>query len=112
MLLLILTNSNIVTMDITAILHTHGHPEVTLDTIESIMAYMTDKILLVVDEAGSASFDTTVLPVQSVTGFYHGYHRSPYRNVLLGLASAYEKWPDSDWYCSLEYDVLVGSPLF
>lgn len=99
-------------MKLTAILHTHGQREVTLDTIESIMAYVTDQILLVIDDAGYANFDVQSLPVLSLQGFYHGYHRSPYRNIALGLHNAYQRWPNSDWYFYLEYDALIGSPTF
>ena len=99
-------------MEITAVLHTHGQPEVTRDTIESVMTFMTDKVLLLIDDAGYDKFDIPALPVFSLRGFYHGFPRSPYRNICLGLLNAFQKWPDSDWYCYIEYDALVGSPTF
>ena len=99
-------------MEITTIVHTHGKPDVTLDTIDSIKHYMTDQILLVVDEAGWNQFNPQTAGVNMLKGFYHGYHRAPYRNIILSLLTAAQHWPKADWFCYLEYDCLVGSSAF
>ncbi len=98
-------------MEITTIVHTHGKPDVTFDTVDSIKAYMTNQILLLVDGAGWHNFDKNS-SVSMLKGFHHGYYRAPYRNIILGLMSAAQHWPDSDWYCYLEYDCLIGSSVF
>ncbi len=99
-------------MKITAILNTHGVPEITLDTVDSIRYYMTDNILVVVDGVAYDKFTGVNLPAYKLKGFNHNWYKSPYRNIVLGLYTAATNWPDSDWYCYIEYDCLVGSPLF
>ncbi len=98
-------------MEITAILNTHGQRETTLDTAISIKHYMTDQILLVVDEAGWSYFDD-IKSISVLKGFYHNFDRNPYRNIILGLKMAASMWPKTDWFCYLEYDCLVGSSVF
>lgn len=98
-----------VQIDIAAILHTHGQPEVTLDTLESIHHYLTDQTLVVVDGAGWDHFKSLKMPSKILKGFYHGYFRAPYRNVILSLMHAAKTWPNSDWYAYLEFDCLIGS---
>lgn len=100
-------------MKITAIVHTHGQPEVTQDTIDSINYYMTDRILVLVDEAGWHHFDQEKFKnVALLKGFKHGFYKAPYRNVILGLLTAWNYWQDSDWFFYIEYDGLVGSSSF
>jgi hypothetical protein len=99
-------------MDITAIILTHGQLETTLDTIDSVLTYMTDKVLLVVDEVNWGMYATVECQASILKGFYHAYHRAPYRNVALGILNAVRQYPDSDWYCCLEYDCLIGSSSF
>jgi len=99
-------------MEITALVHTHGKPEVTWDTVDSINHYMTNQVLLLVDEAGWSNFDPKNTPVNMLKGFYHGHPKAPYRNVALGLLATAQHWPKSDWYAYMEYDALVGSSAF
>lgn len=99
-------------MNIATILHTHGQVETTYDTIDSIKKYMTNDVLLLIDGAGIHNFDQNKIPVPYLTGFRHGFGRSPYRNIVLGLMHAANQWPDADWYCYMEYDCLVGSSAF
>ena len=99
-------------MDIAAIIHTHGQPNVTLDTIDSVRHYMTNKILVVVDDAGWLHFEGLNIPANKLRGFYHGFYHAPYRNVTLALLAAAQHFPNVDWYCYLEYDALVGSTAF
>lgn len=99
-------------MEITAIVHSHGDPETTFDTIESIRCYMTDQVLLLIDEAGWKNFSGFEIPVPFMRGLYHGFPKAPYRNISLGLLHAYKNWPNSDWYFYTEYDALIGSNYF
>jgi hypothetical protein len=99
-------------MKITAILNTHGVPDITLDTVDSIRCHMTDRILVVVDGAAWDTFTGIDLPAYKLKGFNHNWYKSPYRNIFLGLLTAATHWSDSDWFCYIEYDCLVGSSLF
>jgi hypothetical protein len=99
-------------MEITALIHTHGKPEVTWDTVDSVRHHMTNQILVLVDEAGWHHFDPKAAPVNMLKGFYHGHYKASYRNVALGMLAMAQHWPDSDWYAYLEYDCLVGSSAF
>lgn len=99
-------------MKITAILNTHGVPDVTLDTVDSIRHYMTDRILVVVDGVAWDTFTGINLPAYKLRGFNHNWYKSPYRNIFLGLLTAATHWQDTDWFCYIEYDCLIGSSAF
>jgi hypothetical protein len=99
-------------MKITAILNTHGVPKITLDTLDSIRYHMTDQILVVIDGVAWNTYTAIDLPAYKLKGFNHDWYKSPYRNIFLGLYTAAKNWPDSDWFCYIEYDCLVGSPNF
>lgn len=99
-------------MKITAILNTHGVPQITLDTLESIRHYMTDQILVVIDGVAWNTYTAIDLPAYKLKGFNHNWYKSPYRNIMLGLWTAANHWTDSDWFCYIEYDCLVGSSGF
>lgn len=91
----------------------HTDPPVVKDTIESIHANVTNKILLHVDAAGWDKFEgRDFSPAILSKGLYHGFNHSPYRNSVLGVKRAYEHWPHADWYCYTEYDCLFVSPAF
>lgn len=98
-------------MKIATILSTHTDPELTLDTLDSILCYMTEDVLLFIDGV-CKDFDDISLPVYKMKGFRHGCPSSPYRNVALALKSARSTFPDADWYCYMEYDCLVASDRF
>jgi hypothetical protein len=96
-------------MKITAILNTHGLPELTLDTLESIKCHMTDRIVLTVNGTAWKSYENYEISCDKLKGF----NNCLYRNIILGLLTAANKWiTDTDWFCYLEYDCLVGSSLF
>ncbi len=100
-------------MEIAALINTHGNPEVTIDTIESVKAYATDKIVLLVDGAAWDQYESLPgIQVPMLKGFYHNYYKAPYRNVALGLMLMVKHYPAADWYCYLEYDCLIGSSVF
>lgn len=95
---------------IATILNVHSDEELILDTINSISTYMTNKILIVVDGASWESLKN--LPGNKVKGFHHGSSKSPFRNVALGIKTAYERYKKVDWFCYMEQDVLVTSNKF
>ncbi len=99
-------------MKITAILNTHGVPEITLDTLDSIRHYMTDRVLVVIDGVAWNTYQAINLPAYKLKGFNHNWPKSPYRNIFMGLWAAANQWTDSDWYCYIEYDCLLGSSAF
>jgi hypothetical protein len=99
-------------MKIAVVLNTHEASEVFFDTLDSIRAYMSEDVLVVVDGFSWPKFKHVDMPAHKVEGFLHGHRKSPYRNVTLGLMKASQIWPDADWYCYLEYDCLVGSNAF
>lgn len=95
-------------MQIAAVLNAHD-PSTIIDSVDSIFAYLTRNVLLVVDGAAWDKFRHIDLPVNKVSGFRHNQRKSPYRNVALGLKLAWENSPDCDWYCYTETDVLFAS---
>jgi len=95
-------------MKVCAVINAHDASRTIIDTIDSIFCYMTKNVLVVVDGANK-EFDSIKLPVCKLQGFRHDFRKSPYRNVALGLKTAYEIWPESDWFCYSEYDCLWGS---
>lgn len=99
-------------MELAVILSVHNNKEVALDTLESITRYATNNILVLVDGSHWGEWENVDLPVYKLKGFNHGWYRAPYRNVLLGLMSAYRLWPNVDWVCYMEYDCLFGSSAF
>ncbi len=99
-------------MEIAAVLNVHSQPQVILDTIDSIITYMTEKIIVIVDGAAWPQLKDEPFPVGKVEGFYHNVPKSPYRNVALGLKTLTDAYPDADWYCYTEYDVLFTSERF
>lgn len=110
-------------MKIAALLNIHEDSPVVRDTLDSIMTYMTEDVLVISDGAAGygardirgASIlvgkEPPSLPVPTLGGFYHGCSRSPFRNMSLGLKSL-RKLYSADWYCYMEYDCLVTSDEF
>ena len=92
-------------MQISAIVNTHAESDVVLDTLDSIKTYMTDQIVTVVDG------DCGKIP-SSIQGCMHHSYRAPFRNMAFGMLNVIEKFPNSDWYCYLEYDCLIASSRF
>jgi len=100
-------------MNIATILNTHENSNVFHDTLDSICKWMSEDVLVLVDGASWNQFAKEDLPVYKLEGLRHGYSRSPYRNIALGLKQAWELWQNKiDWYCYIEYDCLVGSNEF
>lgn len=99
-------------MKIAVLLNVHENNPVVMDTIDSIRTHVTDDVLMLVDGLAWSQFDDFEAPVSKVCGFKHGIPKSPYRNMALGLKLLYENWPDADWFCYTEYDVLFASDRF
>jgi hypothetical protein len=98
-------------MKITAILNAASAP-ITLDTLDSIRYYMTDQVMVLIDGFAWHSFDKVELPAHKLKGLNHGWFKSPYRNIILSLLTAYRNFPTTDWYCYLEHDCLISSSNF
>jgi hypothetical protein len=100
-------------MKIAAIVSVHDKQDVSLDTLNSVSYHMTDKVLLLVDGEYWNMWRSIDLPAHKLCGFNHGSLKSPYRNILLGLMSAYKYWGNEvDWFTYIEYDCLIGSAGF
>jgi len=89
-----------------------NHPKVVRDTLDSFRTWMTKDILVIVDGASWEEMSKQYFNAYLLEGLYHNYHRSPYRNVILGMWELSKKWPHADWYCYMEYDCLVASDGF
>jgi len=100
-------------MKIATIINVHGNTELVLDTVDAARTWVSDNVLLVVDGAFWDSWGSKLqVPAYLLQGFYHNVPRSPYRNITLALWTAYQMWPEVDWYCYSEYDVLFTSSAF
>lgn len=100
-------------MKIAVILNVHNDTSLTLDTIDSIKTWVSNDILVVIDGVSWQNWGKNLeVPAFKLEGFKHGCPKSPYRNVTLGLKTAFKQWPKADWYCYCEGDVLFGSDCF
>ena len=95
-------------MEVSVVINTHSNSPVFQDTLDSVKSRLSNNILVVVDSFAWGEFKDQKTPAHTMQGFYHGKPNAPYRNVALGLMKACEVWPNSDWYCYLEYDCLIG----
>jgi hypothetical protein len=97
-------------MKIATVLNSHENSNVFHDTLDSILTWISNDVLVLVDGANWDQFSKQELPVYKIEGLRHECANSPYRNVALGLKSAWDIWQDNvDWYCYTEYDCLFGS---
>jgi hypothetical protein len=99
-------------MKIATILNVHSDPRLIIDTCDSIFKFVGEDVLLLVNGSSWGDLKDIDLPVYKVRGFRHDVPNSPYRNVALGLKMVQEQWPDADWFCYTEYDVLFASSRF
>jgi hypothetical protein len=100
-------------MNIALTLSAHDYTEAVLDSIDAIKKHVTNDILLVVDGAAWENWGkTNDFGVKKIEGFYHKYPKAPYRNVSYGLFQTKKAFPNADWYCQCEYDVLFTSSEF
>ncbi len=100
-------------MKISTLVNAHGNTAIVADSIDAIKTWVSDDVLMIVDDAHWESWGKDVsLPVHKLQGLYHNYYRAPYRNLTCGLKSLVDLWNDCDWYCYCEYDVLFTSDAF
>jgi hypothetical protein len=52
------------------------------------------------------------LGVRTIHGIWHDHYCGNYRNYIIGLQELYNVYPDADWFCWMEYDVLIASSWF
>jgi len=98
--------------NIATVLNAHQNSMSFRDTLESILFYWGENVLVVVDGVAWDQFENEKIPARVLQGLNHGHSSCPYRNMALGLMKSWEVWEDSvDWYCYMEYDCLVGSAL-
>ena len=94
------------------VLNAHADASTILDSLDGIFAHVGQNVILVVDGSAWPLYRDLQLPVAKINGFRHGVRKSPYRNVALGLKSAWEAYPNAGWFCYAEYDVLFTSDRF
>lgn len=99
-------------MKIATVLNAHSDPDLIRDSLDAILFYSSNDALLLIDGASWSSLKDEPMPVGKIEGFYHNVAKSPYRNFALGLKTLTETYPESDWYCYTEADVLFGSDRF
>jgi len=97
------------------VLHAHKDAEIVQDTIDSYEKYGTENILVAVD--GVSPEWASKISKPHFIGFRNqtyllGKSHSSYRNFTLGMMKLFKQFPDCDWYCSSEYDVIFGSDAF
>lgn len=99
-------------MEIATILNVHSDPQLIEDTFDSISKFVGEDVLLLISGSSWGDLKNIDLPVYKVQGFRHDVPSSPYRNVALGLKMVHQQWPDADWFCYVEHDVLFASSRF
>ena len=99
-------------MNIATVMNVHSDELLVRDTLDSILKYVGPNVLVIYDGSVSSWGNQLDLNVHKVAGLYHNYNRNPYKNIALGLWKLAELFPNSDWYCYCEYDVLFGSSEF
>ena len=100
-------------MELAVAINAHpNHPNVSIDTIESIFCHATKNVLMLVDSVGWNNYKDIPMPCHKMEGFYHGCAKSPYRNMALAMNTVYDLFPNSDWFCYCESDVLFASDAF
>lgn len=99
-------------MNLALLLNAHENNPLLKDTLDSICVHATKDVLVIVDGVAWSQFEGFDYPVNLMCGFKHGCPKSPYRNVALGLKMLADRWPNADWYCYTEYDVLFTSNRF
>lgn len=101
-------------MKIAGILNACGDTDLVNDTLDSARKYLSEDLYMIVDGAHWTGWGSVceVNVKEKINGFYHNYHKSPYKNVIFGLKTLYEKEPDAEWYCYFEPDVLFCNENF
>lgn len=98
-------------MKVAALVNIHDDSPIMMDTIESLEVNLTKDILVLFDGYAKDQAMQFMPNLRKIVGFEHGPYKSPYRNIALGLKKLYEFFPNHDWFCYCEYDVLFASSL-
>lgn len=104
-------------MKLAIALHAHKDAELVKDTARFLARWGSENILVVVDGRSPKWITESNFPFPHIVGFRNKTrsvfrNHSSYRNFTLGLLKTLEYYPDCDWYCSTEYDVIFGSDEF
>lgn len=100
-------------MELAVVLNVHNQPELARDTLDALALWATPNIITMVDKKGWNLFkDFKHNKTEVVCGVFHGAKKSPYKNIILGLLKAYEKYPTASWYICTEFDCLFISDGF
>jgi hypothetical protein len=99
-------------MKIALTLNAHEENAYVLDTIESIKKYVTNYITVIIDGHNWKNWENSRIKNNKIEGFVHNYYKAPYRNMLYSLLKTYQQYPNMDWYCYSEWDVLFTSESF
>lgn len=94
-------------MEIASALYTHNDDELCLDTLDSIKMWMTEKVMVVVDEANAHNYKGKIKDTIVKKGLHHGSSRSTHKNMSFSIEQLYYEWQDVEWYCFMEPDVLI-----
>ncbi|MCK9458457.1 MAG: hypothetical protein M0R80_02290 [Proteobacteria bacterium] len=97
-------------MNIVTIINVHTDPELVQHTIGSVKKWVTDKIVVVVDQRNWDAFKN--FPFQNIDLIKGAFNAPPYKNIAIGMNYAYAKYPNADWYNYIEYDVLYLNDFF
>jgi hypothetical protein len=98
-------------MKIAALINAHKADNLLIDTLDSVINWVTRDTMVVFDGAFRDQRPRDFF-VPIVEGFEHNFRWGPYRNVMLGLKSCSEAHNDADWYLYCEPDVLFASDKF
>lgn len=100
-------------MKIAVTLNAHENTDVVNDTIDALKTYVTNDIAVIIDGSRWEEWGKKAeLNAKKIQGFHHNYPKAPYRNYTYGLFETYQLFPDADWYCYCENDVLFTSSEF
>ena len=100
-------------MQIATILSSHADTDLTVNTIQSIQRWVGNDLFVLIDGATWNSWGKkATLGVPKLQGLYHNSSISPHKNLTVGLKTALNMWPNADWFCLTEYDVLFGNDSF
>lgn len=99
--------------EISIVLNCHANENLVKDTLESVKKYVTDNIIVLIDGCSWEDWGKNVnLGSEKLKGLYHGKNKAPYKNLTYGLLKIHERYPNSDWFCYIEPDVLFVSDRF
>jgi len=94
-------------MKIVTALYTHYDDDMTLDTLDSIKTWMTEDVIVILDGANTHNYKERIKDTIIKVGLPHGSAKSTHKNMALSIDHLHSQWPDADWYCFIEPDVIL-----